>query len=248
MVVPWEPIKPPPGVPEFADYTLIPPPPVRTTPTSFTAGIFQPFVWRPTLVPNGTGPASFTLFPFAFTPTNRGPPTAIFPELIRQAVSIIPQTINSVSFALVPHVRTPTSFTTAITVSSPLPWGKILVPQSSTGIVWSPIYAVLIPFHHSGVQRIEWAIKRKIEWIVAKQIVEQVYDRDLQWMHNLDFESMYPAQRAAMIDTIAQSIEMHYLVSKGMLLTDCYAMIDEIKKERQQRDDEEAIIHLLDDE
>ena len=107
---------------------------------------------------------------------------------------------------------------------------------------------MLIPFHHSGVQRIEWAIKRKIEWIVAKQIVEQVYDRDLQWMHNLDFESMYPAQRAAMIDTIAQSIEMHYLVSKGMLLTDCYAMIDEIKKERQQRDDEEAIIHLLDDE
>lgn len=99
----------------------------------------------------------------------------------------------------------------------------------------------------SGVRRIERSIKKKIEWVLAKEIVEKVYDRDLQWMHNIDFNDMMPAERSALIDTVAQGIEFRYLVDKGMLLTDLYAMMDDIKKERQEIDDEEAIAMLLED-
>jgi hypothetical protein len=107
--------------------------------------------------------------------------------------------------------------------------------------------AQIVQITGSGVKRLSSAVDAKIDWLLVRQAIEGFYYEAEDLLVTLpEMQGLSPFQRAKLVDAIDSSKMMRAVRRHGVPLTDLYALIDEVKRKKQEEDDEEALYALLD--
>jgi hypothetical protein len=107
--------------------------------------------------------------------------------------------------------------------------------------------AQVVQITGSGVKRLSSAVDAKIDWLLVRQAIEGFYSEAEDLLVTLpEMQGLSPFQRAKLVDAIDSSKMMRAVRRHGVPLTDLYALIDEVKRKKQEEDDEEALYALLD--
>ena len=156
-------------------------------------------------------------------------------------------------------------------VVAPLPPGQVVVPsawgkgpfqQGFAGVIPFPIIVppyvpptpvpVVVPnpwagFGMGGGGAGIHSRNKDIPWETAKDIVRRWYKAiGFQWLEERDIAHMRPSERAFVMDTVAQSPQIQYLLQNGYTMQSVYRLIEDVKQENIDDDDGEAIALLWD--